>query len=233
MPQARQRTAHDCSLLCRFMDEAQLGHVTVPGTEVQQCSIVVPTREAPYFARQHFTFPAAPLSDVAPAASQVSSSTLGTGLYGVVRCRTPAPMHAHVCVPVCRARLQHDCGCGPKPLQTVRITCHQHAVVAARCHVSEIKVSEGKQDALGAGGLVWFWQCGQCCSAAGGWGVCVNSLSALASSVSSSWNTKAHGSRARELPLSVSGCQSCEEPSAVMLMRLHLVGLCAGPALLA
>lgn len=70
------------------MDEHQLARITVPGTEVKQCSIVVPTREAPYFARQHFTFPAAPLSDVAPAASQVSSSTLGTGLYGVVRPHT-------------------------------------------------------------------------------------------------------------------------------------------------
>eukprot|EP00892_Ulva_mutabilis_P003778 jgi/Ulvmu1/1772/UM118_0011.1 len=66
------------------VEEAQLARIAVPGTEVQQVSTVVPTREAPFFARQHFTFPAAPLSDVAPAASQVSSSTLGTGLYGVV-----------------------------------------------------------------------------------------------------------------------------------------------------
>lgn len=64
---------------------AALKRMAVPGTEIKECFMLVPTAEPPYFGRQRCQFPAAPLADVAPAAAEVASSTLGTGMHGVVR----------------------------------------------------------------------------------------------------------------------------------------------------
>jgi hypothetical protein len=59
--------------------------MAVPGTQVKDCFVLVPTSEPPYFGRQRCKFPAAPLAVVAPPTAEVASSTLGTGMHGVVR----------------------------------------------------------------------------------------------------------------------------------------------------
>ena len=66
-----------------------LERIATPGTEVKECFMLVPTAEPPYFGRQRCVFPTVPLADVAPAAAEVATSTLGTGMHGVVRAPNP------------------------------------------------------------------------------------------------------------------------------------------------
>jgi hypothetical protein len=75
--------SHACS--CRDVPIAALERMAVPGTQVKDCFVLVPTSEPPYFGRQRCKFPAAPLAVVAPPTAEVASSTLGTGMHGVVR----------------------------------------------------------------------------------------------------------------------------------------------------
>lgn len=62
-----------------------LKRIEVAGTAIKECFLLVPIAEPPYFGRQRCKFPAVPLADIAPAAAEVASSTLGTGMHGVVR----------------------------------------------------------------------------------------------------------------------------------------------------
>lgn len=63
--------------------------------------MLVPTVEPPYFGRQRCVFPTVPLADVAPAAAEVASSTLGTGMHGVVRLPQQLVMHIRTPAAVC------------------------------------------------------------------------------------------------------------------------------------